>query len=101
MTAFQGSRLLRDAILRDTANADLRNARGVMFAAMGRHLDALCCYRDAIACNSDDPGIWTNLDNALTHLKSAVTCHQKALLIAKHDDTPCPDAQYHQCILWS
>jgi Flp pilus assembly protein TadD len=40
--------LLRAAIARDPENGDLRNARGVMFAAMGRHLDALWCYRDAL-----------------------------------------------------
>ena len=33
--------LLREAIVRDPGNANLRNARGVMFAAMGRPLDAL------------------------------------------------------------
>src|SRR4051794_21417878 len=67
--------LLRDAVARDPMNADLRNARGVMFAAMNRHLDALWCYRDALACNPRGAGIWTNLGNALTqlrHLKGAV-----------------------------
>ncbi len=81
--------LLRGAILRDPTNANLRNARGVMFAGMGRHLDALWCYRDAIACNPNDPGIWTNLGNTLTHLKhlkSAVSCHQRALSLANHED---------------
>src|SRR5262245_50889423 len=43
--------LLRGAIARDPDNGDLRNARGVMFAALGRHLDALWCYRDALVCN--------------------------------------------------
>ena len=56
--------LLRDAIAYDPGNSDLRNARGVMFAAMGRDLDALWCYRDAIACNPGGAGIWTNLGNA-------------------------------------
>jgi Flp pilus assembly protein TadD len=81
--------LLREAILRDPVDADLRNARGVMFAAMGRHLDALWCYRDAIAINPDNAGIWTNLGNALTHLrhlKSAVSCHEKALKLVESDD---------------
>jgi Flp pilus assembly protein TadD len=85
----EAEQLLCDAILRDPANPDLRNARGVIFAAMGRHLDALWCYRDAIACNSNDPGIWTNLGNTLTHLKhlkSAVTCHQQALSLSSDDD---------------
>jgi tetratricopeptide (TPR) repeat protein len=86
--------LLRDAIARDPTNADLRNARGVMFAAMGRHLDALWCYRDAIAQNPNNAGIWTNLGNTLNHLrhlKSAVTCHQRALRLAG-----CDDALLHQ-----
>jgi len=73
--------ILRDAIVRDPNNSDLRNARGVMFAAIGRDLDAVWCYRDAIACNGG-AAVWTNLGNALTklrHLKSAVACHQRAL----------------------
>jgi Flp pilus assembly protein TadD len=77
--------LLHDAIARDPGNGDLRNARGVMFAAMGRHLDALWCYRDAIACSPNSPGIWTNLGNTLTklkHLKSAVTCHRRAIALS-------------------
>jgi hypothetical protein len=41
--------MLREAIARDPGNAHLRNARGVMFAAVERHLDAMWCYRDAIA----------------------------------------------------
>ncbi|MEW6642689.1 MAG: tetratricopeptide repeat protein [Pseudomonadota bacterium] len=81
--------LLADAIGRDSANAQLRNARGVVFAAMGRHLDALWCYRDAIGYSPHDPGIWTNLGNALTqlkHLQSAVACHRRALVLAQSDD---------------
>jgi tetratricopeptide (TPR) repeat protein len=81
--------LLHGAILRDPTNADLRNARGVMFAAMGRHLDALWCYRDAIAQDPGKAGIWTNLGNTLNHLrhlKSAVACHQRALRLAERDD---------------
>ncbi|GLH77087.1 hypothetical protein SSBR45G_19950 [Bradyrhizobium sp. SSBR45G] len=77
--------LLRDGISRDPNNADLRNARGVMFAAMDRDLDAVWCYRDAIACNPTGAGIWTNLGNALTklkHLKSAVACHRRALALS-------------------
>jgi Tfp pilus assembly protein PilF len=77
--------LLKDAIARDPGNSDLRNARGVMFAAMGRHLDALWCYRDAIALSPKSAGIWTNLGNALTqlkHLKGAVACHQRALALS-------------------
>jgi Flp pilus assembly protein TadD len=81
--------LLREAIARDPNNSDLRNARGVMFAAMNRHLDALWCYRDALALSSRAPGIWTNLGNALTqlkHLKGAVACHRRAIEIAGGGD---------------
>jgi hypothetical protein len=81
--------LLRDAIARDPGNANLRNARGVMFAAMGRHLDSLWCYRDALALNPTGPGIWTNLGNALTqlkHVKGAVHCHRRAIELSKGDD---------------
>jgi Tfp pilus assembly protein PilF len=78
--------LLREAIARDLSNSELRNARGVMFAAMGRYRDALWCYRDALACDPQGAGIWTNLGNALTHLKhlkGAVHCHQRAIALAK------------------
>jgi Flp pilus assembly protein TadD len=74
--------LLRDAIARDPKNASLRNARGVMFAAMKRHLDAVWCYRDALTYDSAAPGVWTNLGNALiqlNHLKTAITCHRRAI----------------------
>jgi len=77
------------ALARDPTNADLRNARGVMFAAMGRHLDALWCYRDAAAYNPEDATIWTNLGNTLTHLRhlqSAVACHRRALMLAAKDE---------------
>lgn len=81
--------LLRDAITRDAANAWLRNARGVMFAAMNRHLDAVWCYRDALACDPSGMGTWTNLGNALTqldYLKAAVTCHQRAIALSDGRD---------------
>lgn len=81
--------LLRGAIARDPNNSDLRNARGVMFAALNRHLDALWCYRDALALSPNAPGIWTNLVNALTqlkYLKGAVTCHRRAIEMADTDD---------------
>jgi Flp pilus assembly protein TadD len=80
--------VLRAAIARDPNNSDLRNARGVMFAAMNRHLDALWCYRDALALSPRAPGIWTNLGNALTqlkHLKGAVACHRRAIEMAGGD----------------
>ena len=81
--------VLREAIARDPGNSDLRNGRGVMFAAMGRHLDALWCYRDAIAINPRHAGIWTNLGNSLTHLRhlrSAVAAHRRALALAATED---------------
>lgn len=74
--------VLRVAVARDPGNSDLINARGVMFAAMGRDLDALWCYRDAIACNPASAAIWTNLGNSLTklrYLKGAANCHKRAL----------------------
>jgi Tfp pilus assembly protein PilF len=81
--------VLREAVARDPSNADLRNARGVMFAAMNRHLDALWCYRDALACNPRGAGIWTNLGNAMTqlkHLKGAIAAHQRAIALADRED---------------
>jgi len=85
---------LADAITRDPTNSDLRNARGVMFAAMGRHLDALWCYRDALAYNARGAGIWSNLGNALTELNqlnSAVACLQRAVELSGGTDS----LQYH------
>ena len=78
--------LLSEAIARDPHNSDLRNARGVMFAAMKRYLDAVWCYRDALAYNPKGAGIWTNLGNALTclkHVQGAVHCHQRAIALAQ------------------
>src|SRR5579872_342139 len=73
---LEAEALLRGAIARDPGNGDLRNARGVMFAAMGRHLDALRCYRDALACSPHAAGIWTNCGNTLNqrHFAQAVCC---------------------------
>ncbi|WJR75853.1 tetratricopeptide repeat protein [Bradyrhizobium sp. NP1] len=81
--------VLRTAIARDPTNPELRNARGVMYAAMNRQFDAVCCYRDAIACDPTSAGIWTNLGNSLTrlrHLKSAIMAHRRAIALAKTDD---------------
>jgi Flp pilus assembly protein TadD len=81
--------LLNAAISSDPANSDLRNARGVMFAAMGRHLDAVWCYRDALAHNANASGVWTNLANALTqlnYLKSAAACHRRAIALSDGND---------------
>lgn len=84
----QAEALLRQAIARDPVNADLHNALGATFAALGRHLDAVWCYREAIFHNQHGPGIWTNLGNALTqlkYLKSAAICHQRALSLSGED----------------
>jgi Flp pilus assembly protein TadD len=81
--------LLRDAISRDPGNAWLRNARGVMFAAMNRNLDAVWCYRDALALDSAAVGVWSNLGNALTQLnqlKSAIFCHRRAITLSRGGD---------------
>jgi Flp pilus assembly protein TadD len=81
--------LLRAAIARDPGNVNLRNARGVMFAALQRHLDAVWCYRDALACDGAAVGVWTNLGNALTqlnHLKSAISCHRRAIALSRGSD---------------
>jgi Flp pilus assembly protein TadD len=81
--------LLRDAIARDPTNASLRNARGVMFASMKRHLDAVWCYRDALAFDAAATGVWTNLGNALTqlnHLKTAISCHRRAIALSSGRD---------------
>jgi tetratricopeptide (TPR) repeat protein len=81
--------LLRGAIARDPANVPLRNARGVMFAAMKRHLDSVWCYRDVLAWDAAATGVWTNLGNALTqlnHLKSAISCHRRAIALSDGRD---------------
>ena len=60
-----------------------------MFAAMERHLDAVWCYRDALACDGTAVGVWTNLGNALTqlnHLKSAIACHRRAIALSRGSD---------------
>jgi Flp pilus assembly protein TadD len=80
--------VLREALAADPGNSDLRNAHGVMFAAMGRHLDALWCYREALARNPRSPGIWTNMGNTLAqlkHLRGAVACHQRAIGLSGND----------------
>ena len=85
----QAELLLRNAITLDPTNVSLRNARGVMFAAMNRHLDAVWCYRDALACDGTAVGVWTNLGNGLTqlnHLKSAIACHRRAIALSRGGD---------------
>jgi Flp pilus assembly protein TadD len=81
--------MLREGIRRHPRDSTLRNARGVMFAAMKRHLDAVWCYRDALACDGAAVGVWTNLGNALTqlnHLKSAISCHRRAITLSRGND---------------
>lgn len=81
--------ILCEAIARDPSNVSLRNARGVMFAAMKRHLDAVWCYRDALAYDRNAVGVWTNLGNSLTQLnyiKSAITCHRRAINLSSGTD---------------
>jgi len=81
--------ILREAIARDPRNVSLRNARGVMFAGMKRHLDAVWCYRDALAYDDNAIGVWTNLGNSLTQLnyiKSAIACHRRAIELSDGGD---------------
>src|SRR5579871_4838620 len=81
--------LLREAIAADPSNVSLRNARGVMFAAMNRPLDAVWCYRDALVYDNTATGVWTNLGNALTRLNklsSAIFCHRRAIALSQGKD---------------
>lgn len=85
----QAEALLREAITRNPGNVSLLNARGVMFAAMNRQLDAVWCYRDALAFDAAAIGVWTNLGNALTqlnYLKSAIYCHRRAIELSGTGD---------------
>jgi Tfp pilus assembly protein PilF len=81
----EAENLLGEALALDPRNSDLWNARGVMFAAMDQHANALRCYREAITRDPNGAGIWTNLGNALTHLKqlkSAIACHRRAIALS-------------------
>jgi len=54
-----------------------------------RHLDAVWCYRDALAHDPAAIGVWTNLGNALTqlnHLKSAIASHRRAIALSHGKD---------------
>jgi tetratricopeptide (TPR) repeat protein len=85
----EAEKLLGEAITADPGNVMLRNARGVMFAAMKRHLDAVWCYRDALAYDVTSTGVWTNLGNALTqlnNLSSAIFCHRRAIALSSGKD---------------
>src|SRR3954454_23651015 len=81
--------LLQAAILRDPGNAKLYNAHGVILAASGRHVDAVRCYREGAALDPAYPTIWSNLGNALTHLRhlqSAINCHRRAIFLTRGED---------------
>ena len=76
--------LLR-AIESDLENGDLHKARGLALVQMGRNLEALLCYRNAVECNPSDPGAWNNLGNALfrsKQLTSAIECQRQAIALA-------------------
>src|SRR5580704_2568193 len=77
--------LLYEALKANSRRSALWNARGVMFGAMERYVDAVRCYREALARCPSGHGIWTNLGNALTQLKqlkSAIACHQRAIALS-------------------
>jgi tetratricopeptide (TPR) repeat protein len=81
--------LLYAAILRDPGNPKLYNARGVILAALGSHVDAVTCYREGVALDPAYPTIWSNLGNALTDLKllqSAIYCHRRAISLSRGED---------------
>jgi len=81
--------LLNAAILCDSGNAKLYNARGAILAASGRHVDAVTCYREGAALDPAYPTIWSNLGNALTHLRhlqSAINCHRRAIFLTRGED---------------
>jgi Flp pilus assembly protein TadD len=81
--------LLRTAIIRDSRNARLYNARGAILAALGRHVDAVTCYREGAAFDHAYPTIWSNLGNALTdlrHFQSAINCHRRAICLTQVDN---------------
>jgi tetratricopeptide (TPR) repeat protein len=80
--------MLRTALLVHPQSVILNNACGVMLAALGRPRDAVACYRQALRQEVCEPGVWTNLGNALTSLKlfdSAVASHDAALARAPND----------------
>ncbi len=80
--------MLRAALRLHPQSVILNNACGVMQAALGRPRDAVAHYRQALRQEGAEPGVWTNLGNALTTLKlfdSAVACHDAALARAPND----------------
>jgi Flp pilus assembly protein TadD len=85
----EAERLLSEAVIEWPTDVSLRNARGVMFASMRRHLDAVWCYRDALKCDPTAGGVWSNLGNVLTqlnYLDSAIVCHQTAISLSSETD---------------
>lgn len=78
--------MIDSALVADSANGDLLNAKGCVFSAMGRHREALAWYRDAIAHNAKSSGVWSNLGTAFKQLKyfsSAIACHQRAIQLSE------------------
>ncbi len=103
--------LLRNAVAKYPNNSDLWIIRGVVLAAMRRHIDALWCYRAALTLNPNASDAWTNLGNALVTLKqtkTAIACHERAIAFARKDDpllyhnlgaALCGARQYHEAIV--
>ena len=80
--------LLQRALERHPKNGDLVNAIGYVFSAMGRQVDALKWYRDAIEFSPMGSGIWNNLGTAFKHLKyfnAAIACHQRAISLSSEE----------------
>nr|WP_249817244.1 tetratricopeptide repeat-containing glycosyltransferase family protein [Bradyrhizobium sp. 179] len=85
----EAEELLRNAVAEWPTDVSLRNARGVMFASMKRHVDAVWCYRDALRYDEGASGVWSNLGNSLTELNqlhSAISCHERAISHSSEKD---------------
>jgi tetratricopeptide (TPR) repeat protein len=81
--------LLKDAVGKYPDNSDLWNVRGVILAALRRHIDAIWCYRLALTLTPNASSVWTNLGNALVVLKqpkSAIVCHERAIALSQTKD---------------
>lgn len=69
----------------------LHNARAVVLASLGLFSEAVASYRAALRLAPREPAIWSNLGNALTHLRhheSAVACHDAAIALVPEDGGP-------------
>jgi hypothetical protein len=72
----------------NSGSGALHNARGVMLASMEQWEEAIRCYRASLRLSPGEPGVWTNLGNALTRLRlfeAAVHCHREAIARAPGD----------------